>query len=65
MARLDPARREEENELKHTRQEEPGVLEHVSIQSATARKQPGVMENEARQRRMANANKHVVMAPSL
>ena len=30
-ARLDPARREEENEQRRTRREEPGVIEHESI----------------------------------
>ena len=44
-ARLDPARREEENVQRRIRREQHGVLEH-----------------EARQRRMANANKHVHMA---
>ncbi len=38
------------------------MLAQESIQRATAREQPGVLAHEARQRRMANANKHVVMA---
>ena len=38
--RQDPARREEENEQWHTRRAQPGVLEHESIQRATARLDP-------------------------
>jgi len=35
---------------------------YESIQRATARAQPVVLEHEERQHRMANANKHVVIA---
>ena len=43
-ARLDPARREEENEPRHTRQDQPRVLEYKSIQRATARLDPARRE---------------------
>ncbi len=45
--RLDPERREEENEQRRTRREEPGVIEQESIQRAVAREQPGVIEHVA------------------
>ncbi len=48
-ARLDPARREEENEQQHTRREQPGVLEHESIQRANARLDPERREEENEQ----------------
>ena len=48
-ARLDPARREEENEQWHARQEEPGVIEYKSIQRAMARLDPTRREEENKQ----------------
>jgi hypothetical protein len=50
-ARLDPARREEENEQQHTRREQPGVLKHESTQRANARLDPARREEENEQRR--------------
>ena len=44
--RLDQARREEENEQRHTRRAQPGVLGHKSIQCATARLDPVRREEE-------------------
>ena len=44
--RLDPERREEENEQRRTRWEEPGVIEHESIQCAAARLDPARREEE-------------------
>ena len=42
--RLDPERREEENEKQHTRQKQQGVLGYKSIQHATARLDPAKRE---------------------
>ena len=44
--RLDPERREEENKQRRTRREEPGVIEHESIQRAVARLDPVRREGE-------------------
>ncbi len=47
--RLDQARRDEENEQRHARREEPGVIEYESIQRATARLDPARREEENEQ----------------
>ena len=47
--RLDQARRDEENEQRHARREEPGVIECKSIQPATARLDPARREEENEQ----------------
>ena len=39
----DPARSDEEHEQRHTWHTQMGVLEHESIQRATAREQQGVI----------------------
>jgi hypothetical protein len=64
-ARLDPARREEENEQRHTRREQPGVLAHESIQRATAREQPGVLTHESIQRATARERPGVLAHESI
>ena len=46
VARLDPARREEDNEQRHTRREQPGVLGHESIQRAKTRLDPARRKEE-------------------
>ena len=50
-ARLDPARRVEENEQRHSKREQPGVIEHESLQRAGARLDPARREEENEQRR--------------
>ena len=37
--RLDPSRRDEDNEQQHTRQEEPGVIEYETNSRATQKNQ--------------------------
>jgi len=44
--RLDLVRREEENEQRHTRREQPRVLGQESIQHATARLDPARRDEE-------------------
>ena len=39
MTRLDPARREEDTEQQHIRQEEAGVIKYETISRATPREQ--------------------------
>ena len=46
IARRDEARRDEENEQRHTRREQPGVLEHKAIQCSMAREEPGRRKEE-------------------
>ncbi len=48
IAREQPERRDEENEQRCTRCEQPGVLEHKAIQCATARDKPGRRKKEPR-----------------
>ncbi len=45
-AREEPGRRDEANEQRRTRCEQPEVLEHEAIQSSMSREEPGRREEE-------------------
>ena len=46
---MDQAKRDKENEQRHARREEPGVIEYESIQRVTARLYPARREEENEQ----------------
>ena len=62
---LDQARRDEENEQRHTRHAQPGVIEYESVQRATLRLDPVRREEENDQRHARRAEPGVIEYESI